>query len=256
LRPERSKNTIDRKAPPWLADLAGAWIFYSVLPAWPWPQPRFERIARFAPWIGLLIGGLQSLLWWGLARLGWSAVAAAPLVLGLGLILSGGLHHDGLMDTADGLASGSDRCLEAMDDSRVGASGVLVLVLVVLIELSALVQLGSQAAIALCLAGLWSRVAPLWAMARFPYLRSDGTAAFHRQHARPLWDALPALLAMLLLALVIPPLQLLVGAPVGWVVSEQLGRRLGGHTGDSYGAVLVWTEAITLLLLAGLAAAS
>ena len=61
---------------------------------------------------------------------------------------------------------------------------------------------------------------------------------------------------MLLLALVIPPLQLLVGAPVGWVVSEQLGRRLGGHTGDSYGAVLVWTEAITLLLLAGLAAAS
>ena len=177
-------------------------------------------------------------------------------MLSLSLILSGGLHHDGLMDTADGLAAGSDRCLEAMDDSRVGASGVLVLVLVVLIELAALVQLGSQAAVALCLAGLWSRVAPLWAMARFPYLRSDGTAAFHRKHARPGWDALPALLAVLLLALLIPPQQLLVGAPVGWVVSEHLGRRLGGHTGDSYGAVLVWTEAITLLLLAGLAAAS
>ena len=73
-----------------------------------------------------MIGGLQALLWWGLARLGWSAVAAAPLVLSLSLILSGGLHHDGLMDTADGLAAGSDRCLEAMDDSRVGASGVLV----------------------------------------------------------------------------------------------------------------------------------
>ena len=51
------------KSPGWLADLAGAWIFYSVLPAAPWPQPRFERIARFAPWIGALLGGLEALAW-------------------------------------------------------------------------------------------------------------------------------------------------------------------------------------------------
>ena len=51
------------KPPGWLADLAGAWIFYSVLPAAPWPQPRFERIARFAPWIGALLGGLEALAW-------------------------------------------------------------------------------------------------------------------------------------------------------------------------------------------------
>ena len=42
------------RLPPWLRDLAGAWIFYSVLPAWPGLKPRFERIARFAPWIGAL----------------------------------------------------------------------------------------------------------------------------------------------------------------------------------------------------------
>ena len=46
------------------------------------------------------------------------------------------------------------------------------------------------------------------------------------------------------------------GAPVAVGVAERLGRRLGGHTGDSYGAVVVVTEAITLLLLAGLAAAN
>jgi len=42
-------------SPAWLRDLAGAWIFYSVLPAWPGIAPRFERIARFAPCIGLVL---------------------------------------------------------------------------------------------------------------------------------------------------------------------------------------------------------
>ena len=249
---------IIRTAPPWLADLAGAWIFYTVFPSWPWPSPRFKRIARFAPWIGLLIGALQALLWGGLAGLGWRPIALAPLVIVVGIRLSGGLHHDGLMDTADGLAAGSDRRLEAMEDSRVGASGVLALAVVLLLELASLVQLGDRAPMALCLAGFWSRVAPLWAMARFRYLRLDGsgTAAFHRQHGRPGWDALPALIIIIGFSISIPPLDLLIGAPVALLMAERLGRKLGGHTGDSYGAALVITEAITLLLLAGLAGSS
>ena len=73
-------------APSWLRDLVGAWIFYSVLPAWPWPQPRFERIARFAPWVGLVIGGLQAGLWWLLSSFGWPQVALVPAVLALGFL--------------------------------------------------------------------------------------------------------------------------------------------------------------------------
>ena len=255
---EDRRALIARTAPPWLADLAGAWIFYTVLPPLPWPDPRFERIARFAPWIGLLIGALQALLWCGLADLGWSPVALAPLMITVAIRLSGGLHHDGLMDTADGLAAGSDRRLEAMEDSRVGASGVLALAVVLLLEFASLVQLGNRAPMALCLAGFWSRVAPLWAMSRFRYLRPDGsgTAAFHRQHGRPGWDALPALIVILGFSFSIPPLDLLIGAPVALLVAERLGRKLGGHTGDSYGAALVMTEAVTLLLLAGLAGSS
>ena len=100
-----------------MSDLAGAWIFYSVLPAWPWPSPRFHRIARFASWIGLVIGGLQALLWLLLSAMNWSAESCALMVIALGAWLTGGLHVDGLMDTADGLAAGQERCLEAMDDS-------------------------------------------------------------------------------------------------------------------------------------------
>ena len=62
-------------------------------------------------------------LWLLLTALGWNALSVAPVVLAFGLWLTGGLHLDGLMDTADGLAAGATRVLEAMDDSRVGASG-------------------------------------------------------------------------------------------------------------------------------------
>jgi adenosylcobinamide-GDP ribazoletransferase len=249
-------------APLWLRDLAGAWIFYSVLPAWPWPQPRFRRIARFAPWVGAALGGLQALLWWGLeGRV--PPLAQVALVLAAALLLSGGLHMDGAMDTADGLAAG-DRLLEAMEDSRVGASGAQALALLLLLRAAGLACLGPAAPAGLLAAAIWGRVAPLLAMARFPYLRPGGSAGFHRAH----WAGLAAelrpglgLLGLLLggaggaMALRHPaagPLlaALLAGPIPALAVPWWLGRRLGGHSGDSYGACVEWTEALTLLLTA------
>ena len=246
-------------APSWLRDLVGAWIFYSVLPAWPWPQPRFERIARFAPWIGLVIGGLQAGFWWLLSALEWPQATLVPAVLALGLWLTGGLHFDGLMDTADGLAAGPERCLEAMEDSRVGASGVQLSVVVLLLEFAALVRLGPLAPIALVVTSALARVSPLWAMARFAYLRVKGTAGFHRRHQKGLGDLVPTLVLLVVLS----PLNPLFQQQPFWmaplcllsalVVAEWLGRRLGGMTGDGYGAVVMLSETCGLLLMALLA---
>lgn len=252
-------------APAWLRDLAGAWIFYSVLPAWPWPEPRFQRIARFAPWVGAVLGGLQGLLWWGLeGRV--PPLAQVALVLAAGLLLSGGLHMDGAMDTADGLAAG-ERLLEAMDDSRVGASGAQALALLLLLRTAALATLAAAAPLALPWASLWGRVAPLVAMARFPYLRPGGTAAFHREHWAGLARELRPTALLVLLVVVIETtavgllpgggarlalLPCLAGLLPALVVPLWLGRRLGGHSGDSYGACVEWSEALALLLSAAL----
>lgn len=239
-----------------IRDGAGAWIFYSVLPAWPRIQPRFERIARFAPLVGLVLGLIQALFWWLTA--GWLPLAAqVPLVLALGILLSGGLHLDGAMDTADGLAAGP-RALEAMEDSRVGAFGVQALALLLLVKVAALACLADAAPVALLWAALWGRVSPLFAMARFPYLRTGGgSAAFHRSHWRGLARELrPALVgaALVLAGLAwagAPPAQFWM-APLGGLpallVPLGLGRRLGGHSGDSYGACVEWTETLALLL--------
>ncbi len=243
-------------APGWLQDLAGAWVFYSVLPAWPAPAPRFERIARFAPWIGLVLGGLQALLWWGLeGRV--PPLAQVALVLAAGLWLTGGLHMDGAMDTADGLAAG-DRLLEAMEDSRVGASGAQALALLLLLRAAALASLGPAAAPALVWAAIAGRLAPLPAIGRFPYLRAGGSAAFHRRHwaglGRELLPGLLLLAALLLLGwrLALPAVAMagLAGVPAALLVPYWLGRRLGGHSGDSYGACVEWGETVALFVSA------
>jgi adenosylcobinamide-GDP ribazoletransferase len=241
-------------SPLWLRDLAGAWIFYSVLPAWPAVAPRFQRIARFAPWIGTVLGTLQAMLWAALeGRV--PLLAQVALTLALALVLSGGLHMDGAMDTADGLAAG-DRLLEAMDDSRVGASGAQALAVLLLLRAAALACLGIWAPLALIWAAVWGRIAPLVAMARFPYLRPAGTAAFHRRHWSGLRRELRPTLALLTLLLALnigwvpaPMLvALLLGALPALLVPLWLGRRLGGHSGDSYGACVEWSESLALLL--------
>jgi adenosylcobinamide-GDP ribazoletransferase len=222
-----------------------------VLPAWPGIRPRFERIARFAPWIGLVLGALQALLWHGLQGQ-TPLLARVCLVLAAGLLLTGGLHLDGAMDTADGLAAG-ERRLEAMRDSRVGASGAQALAVLLLLKAAALASLAAAAPVALLWAALWGRMAPLLAMAWFPYLHPRGTAGFHRQHwAGLLVEARPGLLAaggltLISLARGWPPLGL-VGALPALLVPGWLGRRLGGHSGDSYGACVEWSEALALLL--------
>ncbi|MBD1193294.1 adenosylcobinamide-GDP ribazoletransferase [Vulcanococcus sp. Clear-D1] len=241
----------------WLGDLAGAWIFYSVLPLPPGITPRFERIARFAPWVALVIGGLEAALWQGLAGAG--LVAQLALVLALGSALSGGLHLDGAMDTADGLAAGPQRRLEAMDDSRVGASGVQALLQLVLVRIGGLALLAVAAPWGLVWAAVWGRIAPLVAMQLFPYLREPGTgtAAFHRRHWQGWWaELVPSL--MLLGALTALALRFAAGPWwwLGWLgllpavlVPLELGRRLGGHSGDSYGACVEWTVSWSLLLM-------
>jgi adenosylcobinamide-GDP ribazoletransferase len=239
-------------SPAWLRDLAGAWIFYSVLPAWPGIAPRFERIARFAPCIGLVLGGGQALLWWGLEGRA-PLLAQVALVLALGLLLTGGLHMDGAMDTADGLAAG-ERFLEAMEDSRVGACGAQALALLLLLRGGALACLGTAAPSLLPWAAVWGRTAPLLAMARFPYLRQGGSAAFHRHHWAGLAVELrPALLVMALLLALSWRREALVGllgVMPALLVPMRLGRRLGGHSGDTYGACVEWSETLALLLSA------
>lgn len=238
----------------------GAIAFYTCLPIPHHWALNFQGIARWATAVGLLIGGLLGLLDLGLQHLAMPVLVRSVVIVGVWLALTGGLHLDGAMDTADGLAVlDPQRRLEVMADSRTGAFGVMAAVMILLLKVTALASLESDRGMALIAAAGWGRWGQLVAIVRYPYLKPTGKGAFHKPAIRSSWDVLPSTLLLLGLSGLVFYLQpnlwrLVVGVTLGGaslalVTGTWFHRQLGGHTGDTYGAVVEWTEA---LLLCGL----
>ena len=223
---------------------------------------QFKRIARFAPIIGLFIGCSQGLIWFFLSELGWDKIAVALITLALGIWITGGLHIDGLMDTADGLAAGPEKCLEAMKDSRVGAAGVQAMALIMLLQLAALIELEETTIIALPIACFWGRLSSILAIGNFKYINKGHGNSFHKIHWKGTFEELkPSLIIIISIILILSlvPLEIkgnvsiILGIGIGiipaFLATQILGKKLGGHNGDSYGASVVLVETFTLLIL-------
>ena len=229
------------------------WIAIGFLTTLPVPSHDLAPDARrrAAPWfplVGLGIGALLAGVAWAASWLFPPAVTAV-LVVALWAALTGALHLDGLADCGDGLLPpvSRERRLEIMRDPRVGAFGVTVLVLVLLLKAAALASLAVTWP-ALLLAPLWARWLLLVA-ARRPSARPGGMGA----SLGPVLDARRLALAALL------PIVLTGGvgvwhwpviAATGTALLASLGvlwlaqRRLGGVTGDVFGAVVEVSEAV------------
>jgi len=235
-------------------------VFYTCLPlpsAW---VGDFRYVARFAPVVGLLIGGSLGLVDGALQAIQLPALTRNA-VLGVAWVgLTGGLHLDGAMDTADGLAvTDPKRRLEVMTDSATGAFGAMAAIALLLLKTSALADLTTWRWLTLMLVAGWGRWGQQVAIARYPYLKPTGKGAFHKAAIRSLGDTLPALSlllglsaipAFISLAYVRLSLLLIVGGgAIALFIPAWFHRKLGGHTGDTYGAVVEWTEALLLVLL-------
>jgi adenosylcobinamide-GDP ribazoletransferase len=176
------------------------------------------------------------------------------------MALTGGLHLDGAMDTADGLAvQDPKRRLEVMTDSATGAFGAMTAVVLLLLKTAALTDMEANRGFALMLAAGWGRWGQVVAIALYPYLKPTGKGAFHKQTIRPYLDIGLGLVFLLSTAGGYGLLTSTQIWGVGWsvlgggVIALLAGawfhRQLGGHTGDTYGAVVEWTEALCLCWL-------
>src|SRR5437763_10273753 len=114
------------------ADLAAAIAFYTRLPlrpAGPVDGAAVARASWCAPLVGALIGALAGLAYWIAYRLNLPPLVCATLAVAAGMLLTGGLHEDGLADTADGLGGETrERALDIMRDGRIGVFGAGALV--------------------------------------------------------------------------------------------------------------------------------
>ncbi len=241
--------------------MGGALVFYTIIPlptAWPL---AFQRIARWATWVGLLIGFLLAGTNFLLLQVPLSSFLRGVLVLAVWITITGGLHLDGVMDTADGLAvPDPERRLAVMSDSRTGAYGVMAATVLILLKVGAIADLSSlQSCGVLILSPIWGRWAQLVAIARYPYLKAEGKGAFHRrslQLPQDLWPSLLLLTATGMIPILVEPRQwpshlgsFCLGLVLSWGVGAWFYQRLRGMTGDSYGAVVEWTEALLICCL-------
>jgi adenosylcobinamide-GDP ribazoletransferase len=241
-----------------LPDLLSAFALLTRL-----PLPNHTGTGAGSAWAWPVVGAALGALGAALASVGlWLGVTPGVLsamVLALLALLTGGLHEDGLSDTADGLFGGwtKARRLEIMKDSRVGSYGVLALLLVTLARWSALtaVLVYGEHWVALVVAGALSRMPMGLIMAILPNARGEGLS-----HAtgRP----------SLRVALVGAALAVAVAAALaGWVVLPTLAaavlaamalavvalRKIGGQTGDILGASQQLAEVACLTVLASYA---
>ena len=245
---------------------AAAIAFYTCLPVPAWSLD-FRYVSRLAPLVGLLIGGLLVLEDWGLSTLGMPLLPRSAVIVASGLALTGGLHMDGAMDTADGLAvMNPERRLEVMADSNTGAFGAMTAVVILGLKVLALSELLGSRWPVLLMIPVWGRWGQQVAIASYPYLKPTGKGAFHKAALASSGYIVASGIGCSLLTIVCWTLA--VGSPLGWdgitwaTMGVRLGMalgvaiatgawfnaKLGGHTGDTYGAVVEWTEAITLLL--------
>ncbi len=235
--------------------LFSAFAFLTVLRVpdkWTGGEKGLSNSVWFFPVVGIFIGGVCA----GVGALLGDALPAWPLAIVLVMIsaaICGGLHMDGLADTADGFFSSRPRgrILEIMHDSRIGTMGVLALIFSVALKVSVLATLAGrdpllllQAAFLMPLAGRCSLVL---SMAVTPYAREEGLATlfWHRSPARLIWT----LSILALLGWRIAELRgiMAVGAAVVSTIlfAGYCYRKIGGGTGDTLGAGNEIAEVVT-----------
>jgi len=235
-----------------------ALTFLTKLP-WPWRGPADEAaLARsmfWFPWVGALLGLIFWGAWAGLHRV-LPTPAAAALLLTLTVWVTGGLHLDGLADTADGLGGGHtpEAALSIMKDSRVGAFGVISLILGLVLKFSLFLSLATQTrgAEALLLFPIISRWSMVLLAYLSPYARAEGglgQAMTLGVSPRVLMGASLSAGGLSLLILGAPGLVLcVIAAALVWLGRLYFQRRLGGITGDILGAT---NEVVEIMVLAG-----
>ncbi len=193
-----------------------------------------------------------------------SASVLAAILVVLGILLTGGLHLDGLMDACDGLfctRSPEDR-LAIVRDSHVGAFGVLGAGSLLLLKYGALFALAdtpSMLVAGLLLAPILGRWAMVIATVCFPYARTGETlGSTFRRAAGPVQLLLASLIGLLLVGVIIILSGLSLRTSVATLVSAIILMcglagfalsRISGLTGDVYGVINEGVEAAVLITL-------
>jgi adenosylcobinamide-GDP ribazoletransferase len=211
-------------------------------------RPDFRRGARVFPVAGALIGLAGGAVLIAAAALGMPPLVSAVLAVTATMLVTGGLHEDGLADTADSFGGATtERKLEIMDDARVGTYGAAALIVSVVLRAAALAQIAQASALAAALtliaAEAASRAALVSLWHDLPAARMSGLA---HETGPPDQNAMLVALAAAVVIVIVTALPTVgwratilgcvLAAIATYAFTRLTARAIGGRTGDSLGA--------------------
>ncbi len=217
-------------------------------------------LSAYLPAVGLFIGALLLACASALNALQAGTILSAAVLTVAWLLITGGIHFDGLMDTADGIFSHRDqkRMLEIMSDSRVGNFGAMTGWCTLLLKFAALTTLTwPLSAPVLLVVPAWARWCETYAIGAFPYLREQGMGKIWHDTTRFPQDIILAsgspflaIIACQFLGWQMAALSAIFAVVSGMATSYWLNSIIKGQTGDTYGACVELSETGALLLTA------
>jgi adenosylcobinamide-GDP ribazoletransferase len=241
-----------------MKNLLLALSFLTILPVGRGLLKKDQELVRsmaFFPLVGLVIGLLLALGYYLLSFL-FTKSLVLWLTIGLLALLTRGLHLDGLADTMDGLASGGSRekILEVMRDSRIGAFGVISLILLIGAKYFALDQISTQSIpYALILMTVVGRNSMVLVCYRSPYARTGeglGKPFTENLGTRELTFSLLSAFGIALLTMGINGILVFLEICLFSLVYRfYFIKKLGGVTGDILGMANELSELLCLILL-------
>ena len=208
---------------------------------------RLASSTRYYSAVGILIGITVAIIYW-ITSLVLPPIAAALISTGVGLLITGAFHEDGLADTFDGIGGAHDRqrALEIMKDSRIGTFGTLALLIIIGTKVAALASMPNNTAIAaLVIAHSLSRSAIVLTITTSKYAGKQGLGSIFANRVNPTnlivalaISAIPLTIAGITLSLTMTTIILATcGAITGYILIRLYYQpKLHGYTGDTLGA--------------------
>ncbi len=223
---------------------------------WCGDERAIARSLTWFPLVGMLIGAFMVALDLFLCTLFPGSLVPSALVVIAMISISGGLHLDGVADSADAFMSsrGKERMLEIMKDSRVGPMGSLTITALLLVKFSALASLPNEwRSSVIFLMPLAGRVALVVKTISLPYARSTGgLATLTHSDSKP-WQGVVAVILLTVAGLLVTGINGLWITLACLTTTYLFGRycmaKIGGLTGDTLGTACELVEIIPAMTL-------
>ena len=216
---------------------------------------KLARAAAYFPLVGLTIGLLLSGVSYLVLLVNFSSFTLSVILVVALIVITGGMHLDGLADTADAFLSGKpkDEMLTIMRDPHIGVMGALSVISVILLKISLLASLGEPlkitAALLMCLLSRWGVVLSMFL---FPYARSEGKAKIFIKGMTPGLFVFSSILTLVFAFAIWQAsglVALLVTVGFVYIFGKLCARKISGITGDTLGAGIELAEVTVLLIV-------